>query len=260
VADTRAASDLRTDYLHLLKHAVTGLLEATPMTTRIEKGGTLKPVPLRRVEKRLEGRDWPPNAVTMVGMKRLDNVQACIEGALADDVPGDLLEAGVWRGGTSIFMRGVLKAHGVTDRKVVVADSFEGLPAPDTEQFPADAKSKLHRHDFLAVPQETVAEHFRRFGLLDDQVEFVKGWFRDTMPALAGRTWAVLRLDGDMYESTTNVLENLYPGLSPGGFVIIDDFHSLPHCRRAVRDYREAHGIEDEMHQIDWTGAYWRKG
>jgi hypothetical protein len=259
VSETRAATDLRTDYLQLLKRALIGLLEVSPTTGRF-RDGKIEAIPLRNMEKRLEGRDWPANGYTMVGMKRLDNVQKCIEDVLADGVPGDLVETGVWRGGTSIFMRAVLKAHGVEDRTVFVADSFEGLPAPDAETFPHDAKSRLHNYEFLAVSQETVAEHFGRFGLLDDQVEFVKGWFRDTMPSLAGRTWAVIRLDGDMYESTISVLENLYPGLSPGGYVIVDDYHSLAHCRKAVHDYREAHGIDGEIHQIDWTGAYWRKG
>ncbi len=109
------------------------------------------------------------------------------------------------------------------------------------------------------MSQETVAEHFQRFGLLDDQVRFVKGWFRDTMPTLADHKWAIIRLDGDMYESTMNVLENLYPGLSPGGYVIVDDYHAIPACRQAIGDYRDAHGIEEEIHQIDWTGSYWRK-
>jgi hypothetical protein len=186
-------------------------------------------------------------------------VQACVESVLADDVPGDLIETGVWRGGTSMFMRAVLKAHGITDRVVFVADSFEGLPAPDPEQYPADSKSMLHDLAYLAVPLETVQEHFGRYGLLDDQVRFVKGWFRDTMPTLSQHTWSVIRADGDMFESTITVLENLYPNLSPGGYLIIDDYHSLPHCQKAVTHYRVAHGIEDEIHTVDWTGAYWRK-
>jgi hypothetical protein len=253
------STDLRADYLQLLKRTLIGLSEAEPITAKLRDDGTLEAIPLRRMDVRLEGRDWPANALTMVGIKRLDNVQACIEDVLADDVPGDFVETGVWRGGTSIFMRAVLKAYGVTDRAIFVADSFEGLPPPDPERFPADSRSRLYKHDFLAVPQETVAEHFQRFGLLDDQVRFVKGWFRDTMPTLADHRWAIIRLDGDMYESTMNVLENLYPGLSPGGYVIVDDYHAIPACRRAVGDYRDAHGIEDEIHRIDWTGTYWRK-
>jgi hypothetical protein len=254
------STDLRADYLQLLKRTLIGLSEAEPITAKLRDDGTLEAIPLSRMDVRLEGRDWPANALTMVGIKRLDNVQACIEDVLAEDVPGDFVETGVWRGGTSIFMRAVLKTYGVTDRAVFVADSFEGLPPPDPERFPADTHSLLYtKHDFLAVSQETVAEHFQRFGLLDDQVRFVKGWFRDTMPTLVDHNWAIIRLDGDMYESTMNVLENLYPGLSPGGYVIVDDYHAVPTCRKAVGDYRDAHGIEEEIHQIDWTGTYWKK-
>ena len=68
----------------------------------------------------------------MVGLARLDNVQHCVEDVLRNRVPGDLIEAGVWRGGVTILMRAILKAHGVSDRNVWVADSFRGLPRPDT--------------------------------------------------------------------------------------------------------------------------------
>jgi hypothetical protein len=127
------------------------------------------------VQRRLEGRDWPADGLTMVGMKRLDNVQMCIERVLADRVPGDLVETGVWRGGTAMFMRAVLKAHGVTDRLVFAADSFEGLPVPDPAEYPVDEGSRFHESEYLAVPLETVKENFARYDLLDDQVRFVKG-------------------------------------------------------------------------------------
>jgi hypothetical protein len=253
------SSSLRERYLELLKLTLTGMSEAQPTFARFPKNGGMQVRPQQNVDARIEGRDFPANGLTMVGVKRLDNVQACIETVLTEGVPGDVIEAGVWRGGTSMFMRAVLNAHDASDRTVFVADSFEGLPPPDAERFPADASSKLHEFDFLSVPLEAVQEHFRRFGLLDDQVRFVKGWFRDTMPALSGNTWSVIRMDGDMYESTMNILENLYPGLSPGGYLIVDDYNALASCRRAVSDYRSAHGIEDEIHEIDWTGAYWRK-
>jgi O-methyltransferase len=256
---TRLSAELREQYLDLLKLTLTGLAEAEPTAHRVRNDGSVRVVPADLGERN-EGRDWPQNGLTMVGMKRLENVQACIEDVLAQDVPGDLIETGVWRGGTSIFMRAVLKAHGIDDRRVFVADSFEGLPPPDDEQYPADANTKLHELEFLSVSLETVQDHFRRLGLLDDQVRFVKGWFRDTMPTLTGEQWSVIRLDGDLYESTITVLENLYPNLSAGGYVIVDDYNSLWYCRKAVTDYREAHGITDEIHEIDWTGAYWRKG
>ena len=135
---------------------------------------------------------------------------------LTDGVPGDLIETGVWRGGATILMRAILKARGVTDRVVWVADSFAGLPAPNAARYPLDAGINLHRFPQLAVTLERVQDNFRRYGLLDDQVRFLKGWFRDTLPAAPIERLAVLRLDGDLYESTIQALESLYDKLSAG--------------------------------------------
>jgi O-methyltransferase len=220
-------------------------------------------VPMRRAvldrEKRIEGRDWPPSALTMIGMKRLDNLQACVEGVLLQGVPGDIVEAGTWRGGAAIFLRGLLKAYGVSDRSVWVADSFQGLPTPDGDRFPADAGYYEHPNPFLAISLEKVKLNFSRFGLLDDQVHFVKGWFRDTLPELQDKKWSVIRIDADMYESTMDSLNFLYPNLSVGGYVIIDDYGSLACCREAALDYRAANRISEEIQQVDWTGVYWQR-
>src|SRR5579872_440882 len=134
-------------------------------------------------------------------------------------------------------MRAILQAHGAQDRKVYVADSFEGLPAPDPEKYPADAGDNHHTFDHLAVSLEQVKENFTRYGLLDDQVCFIKGWFRDTLPTLRDKQWAVVRLDGDMYESTHDGLTNLYPNLAVGGYLIVDDYGAVKGCRQAIEDF-----------------------
>ncbi len=208
---------------------------------------------------RAEGRDWPARAHTMVGLKRLANVRTCVETILDDDVPGDLIETGVWRGGATIFMRAILKARGVNDRVVWAADSFAGLPAPDTIRYPSDEGITLHRFPQLAVPLERVQENFRRYGLLDEQVRFLKGWFRDTLPAAPIERLAILRLDGDLYESTIQALDGLYHKLSVGGFVIVDDYGNVAACRAAVDDFRAEHGIVDAIQPIDWGGVFWRR-
>lgn len=205
------------------------------------------------------GRDWPARAETMVGLKRLANARFCIESVLAEDVPGDIIETGVWRGGMSIFMRGVLKAHGVTDRKVWLADSFEGLPPPDPAHYPADRGLDLTKFGILSAGVEQVKRNFERYGLLDDQVGFIVGWFKDTLVNAPVTDLAVLRLDGDLYESTIQALEPLYPKLSAGGYCIIDDYGGIEACASAVTDYRKAHGIVDEIIDIDGWGVYWRK-
>jgi O-methyltransferase len=211
---------------------------------------------------RLEGRDWPGTATTMIGLARLNNLQQCAERVLRDGVPGDFIETGVWRGGACIFMRAILKAHGVTDRSIWVADSFAGVPAPNPEKYPADVPTEFYSQfftaDALAVSMEQVQENFRRYGLLDEQVRFLKGWFSETLASAPIESLAVARLDGDLYESTMDALVALYPKLSPGGFLIIDDY-CLPNCVKAVQDYRSRHGITDEIIPIDWSAIYWRK-
>jgi len=208
---------------------------------------------------RAEGRDWPTYGQTMLSMKRLDNIQFCVEQVIRNEVPGDLIEAGVWRGGASILMRAVLKAYGVRDRYVWVADSFQGIPPPDPEKYPQDAAIPYHTFPELSVSQEDVAANFARYGLLDAQVRFLKGWFRDTLPTAPIERLAVMRLDGDMYESTMDGLTALYPKLSVGGYVILDDYGHLPACTQAVEDYRTQNGITEAIQIIDFAGAYWQR-
>lgn len=207
-----------------------------------------------------QGRCWPPPAFaqTLVSRTRLDNVHHCIETVLGENVPGDFIEAGVWRGGVGILMRAVLAANHIDDRTVWLADSFAGLPAPNPSAYPADRDADFHEYDELAVPIDVVKDAFRRYGLLDEHVEFVPGWFNQTLPKLRNHRWALVRVDADMYESTSDALAYLYPGLASGGFVIIDDYVHEP-CRRAVEDFRTSFGIEDEIHRIDWAAAYWRR-
>jgi Macrocin-O-methyltransferase (TylF) len=218
------------------------------------------PVPIHEFNPRYreEGLDWPSTALTMVGRRRLHNFRLLIEQAIAEGIQGDILEAGVWRGGASILARAVLASHGVTDRRVILADSFEGLPPP-SEQFPADADADFHTHPELAVSLEQVQANFGRLRLLDDQVVFLKGWFRDTMPRVDAEALAVLRLDGDMYESTIVPLVHLYDRVSPGGWVIVDDYQIMRACRQAVRDFLAERGVRPRLRRIDHVGVYFRK-
>lgn len=206
------------------------------------------------------------SAVSMLPLARLDNLQDCIQGVVTDGVPGDFIETGVWRGGATIFMRAALKVLGVKDRVVWAADSFEGLPEPDAEKFPLEAKAyksaamtKYYKH--LAVGLEEVERNFAAYGMLDGQVRFLKGWFKDTLPSAPIERLAIMRLDGDYYESTRDALTNLYDKLSPGGYVIIDDYgeDSWTYCRKAVDEFREQRGIADPLVRVDKPCSFWRK-
>lgn len=204
------------------------------------------------------GRDWPSAAHTMIGTSRLDNLQTVVEKVLANNVPGDFIETGVWRGGASIFMRAVLKAHQITNRTIWVADSFAGLPPPDPKHA-ADVGDQHHKESYLAVSLEEVQENFRRYDLLDDQVQFLKGWFSETLARAPIPSLAVLRLDGDMYGSTIDALDALYPKVSVGGYVIVDDYGALAGCRQATEDFRRKADVRAPLVSIDWTGAFWQK-
>jgi len=247
------AAEARNRYIDLLKRCLTNVVYGGD-ASRLR--GETRPYD---AHLRVHGRDWPGQAHTMIGLPRLDNLQFCVQDVLARGVPGDLIETGVWRGGAVILMRGVLKAFGVTDRTVWAADSFEGLPPPDPERYPRDAGLDFSRFQELAVSLPEVQENFRRYDLLDERVRFLKGWFKDTLPGAPIERLAVLRIDGDLYESTMDALTHLYPKLSPGGYCIVDDYYDIEPCRQAVTDYRERHGVRDEIVRIDWTGVFWRK-
>jgi hypothetical protein len=205
-------------------------------------------------------------ALSTLPLARFQNLRASMDDVIRNNVPGDFIETGVWRGGATIFMRAFLKLHGITDRYVWVADSFEGLPEPDAEQFPLEAKthhgpvmSKVYNR--FAAGLEDVKNNFRAFDLLDEQVVFLQGWFKDTLSTAPIDALAVMRLDGDYYESTMDGLVNLYDRLSPGGYAIIDDYgeDSWTYCRKAVDDFRRERGIQEPLIGVDAKCYYWRK-
>ncbi len=196
---------------------------------------------------------------TMIGRKRLENIQYCVERVISDNVPGDFIETGVWRGGATIFMRGILAAYDINDRRVFVADSFEGVPPPshkEDEGFDLSASV----YPILAVSMDEVRDLFSRYGLLDDNVVFIKGWFKDTLPKAPIERLSILRLDGDLYESTMDTLNPLYDKVVQGGFIIVDDYESCQPCKNAINEFRRSRGITEELLKIDAQSVCWRKG
>lgn len=240
------------DYLDLMERCLLNLIYEDAPMDYWSKGQF-------QAAQRARGRDWPSQAHTMIGKMRLSNFRMAIETALRNGVPGDIIETGVWRGGACIMARAVLKAYGVSDRMVWVADSFAGLPVPDETRYPADAGDAHHTFKQLAVSLDQVQDNFRKYGLLDGQVRFLKGWFKDTLPGAPIERLCVLRLDGDMYESTMDALTALYDKVQPGGYVIVDDYN-IPNCRAAIADFRAQRAIVDQIFDIDGYGVYWQKG
>lgn len=290
---SRAHEALIVDYLRLLKNSLRNThyrsTEGVPLTVgevrlaeeaverlraRFAEGARAGTIPqaeevLRSLEMftpevgAVYARSNERQSYTLLEESSLDHVESCVRSVLERQVPGDLIECGVWRGGTCIFMRGLLKALGDNHRKVWVADSFQGLPEPDGAVSPLDAVS----HEFLkliggfSVSLEAVQKNFATFDLLDRQVRFLPGWFSETLPKAPIESLALMRLDADYYESTVQALDSLYAKLSPGGFVIIDDYGILPlGARRAVDEFRSRHAIEAPLFFADRAVAYWEKG
>jgi len=200
--------------------------------------------------------DWSPSkdstnttGLTLIGSKLLDEFRVMIEQVHDRKIPGEIVETGVWRGGACIWAAAVLE-YLKSDKKVYVCDSFCGLP------LVSDPKETISYDDAesLRVSLEEVEANFDRFGLKHRAV-FVKGWFKDTMPSL-NIPVSVLRLDGDMYESTRDVLKYMYDRVSPGGFVIVDDYQ-LPPCKQAVDELRSRQKIRGSLRVR--PGAWWQK-
>jgi hypothetical protein len=242
---------LRAAYLDLMRDSLIGRLNEDPALPASKVVGY-------KYDHRESGWDWPSQAPSMIGAKRMSNVRSECERVLNAGVPGDFMETGVWRGGACIMMRAVLRAYGVTDRRVIAADSFAGFPQP-SPGVKADAAFHLHAFSDFAVPLDQVKWAFARYGLLDEQVVFLEGLFKDTLPAAPVERLAVLRLDGDMYESTRDGLLHLYAKLAVGGTLIADDYFLFDCQRQAVDEFRAGQRITDPIVQIDDYGGYWIK-
>lgn len=221
----------------------------------------LRLVHIKKYDSRLRavGKDWPITAHTMIGLKRLDNIQRLVEEVLKNDIAGDLIETGVWRGGATIFMRAILKSYNIKNRYVWVADSFSGLPSPDLKNYPQDASSDLHTVRYLSVGLKEVKKNFASYDLLDNQVKFLAGYFKDTLKSTPIKKLAVIRFDGDTHEAVTLVLKYLYPKLSKGGFMIIDDYKVIRACKNGVDDFRRLNHITGEIKSIDSSSIFWQK-
>jgi O-methyltransferase len=203
---------------------------------------------------RENGADWPMFGYSMIGKYRIANIQLCLEAVQKENVPGDFVECGVWRGGASMFAKAVLNRLGDHSRTVWLCDSFEGMPVQRAEDRIDPALGGR-----IAVSLEQVRENFTRFGLLDDHVRFVKGWFSDSLASAPIEKISVLRLDGDYYSSTMDALTNLYDKVSPGGFIIVDDYYAFKSCEQAITDFCEQRKIKPDLVKIDDIGVYFRK-
>ncbi len=206
-------------------------------------------------EDRLYGKDWPKSAHTMIGLKRMDNLHESLDYVRTNNIEGDFIETGVWRGGASIFAKKYFDLYGM-NRKVFVADSFKGLPPPQVQE---DYGDPHHKIDFLRVSLSDVKNNFKMYQALDDNVIFLEGWFEDTLPNNEQiEKLSILRMDGDMFKSTMDVFESCYHKVVNGGRIIIDDY-CIPNCKNAVKKFRTDNSFDEEITVVDQCGIYWTK-
>lgn len=250
-----------TMYVRLLEMAVVGSL--------FDEKGHVEPDTTKELRthpydfaRRATGDDWPTVGHTMVGHLRIRNVREAIARVMhgPSAVHGDFAELGVWRGGVGIYARGLLDALDQSHRKVLMFDAFDTMES--------DGKYGAASH-YLSVSQKQVRHNFDKYGLLSDSVEFYSGLFRVTAQSFREsnidpygkpmRSIAVLRVDGNFYESYQDVFYSLYDFVPKGGIVILDDIMSHPPVQLFWKHFQEDQGLSITLHQIDHHSAWFLK-
>ena len=235
-------------------YAMAQLLTVTPL------GDFLRPAKLQRLRKVYH--------YSMTGYARLASVHDLALEVEAGKIPGAFVECGVWKGGSIGLMALVAKDSG-SYRKIVLFDSFEGLPQPTEADGPeakryaeGKAEGRLEAIDQCVGPLETVQElFFVKLGFPREQIDIRKGWFQDTVPGSGDSIGpiAILRLDGDWYDSTRVCLEGLYDKVVPGGYVVLDDYGYWEGCRKATDEFFAKRNLELDLIRIDDSCHLFRK-
>jgi len=273
-SDTHGAKpiDPATAYLNLLAGILSSSsLECDPAQMDVQY--------LRCLDPFRRGQVTPRVGITMAGHKRMQNIKELMMRVHESQTKGCYLEAGVWRGGMSVFAAAVVEAYGM-NRSVYLCDSYQGLPPPRKGSLRADESVYTDNPTFKALlskGEEEVVANFRFYGVPLTKVRTIRGFFVDSLPVLRdefmrrGEKISVLRLDGDMYDSTIDILYNLYDLVEVLGFIVIDDWGwaegtSVEKARwgakAAILDFRSIHRIEDAahvIHDVDGTSAWFQK-
>ena len=200
---------------------------------------------------------------TMTSVERILTLAAYVRSVVARGVPGDFVECGVWRGGSSMCIARTLLECGVSDRHLFLFDTYQGMTAPTNADvslrgervsgaFPGASESPRAGAYSLTSLSE-VRENLRSTGYAEQRMHFVPGPVEETIPEAAPQRIALLRLDTDWYESTIHELRHLYERVSPGGIVIVDDYGHWAGCRQAVDEFLATLDVVPVLHRIDYT-------
>ncbi|MEI7769490.1 MAG: TylF/MycF/NovP-related O-methyltransferase [Chloroflexales bacterium] len=201
---------------------------------------------------------------TLTTPERIFALCAAVRYIVRAGVPGDIVECGVWRGGSMMAAAYTLRDVGDVGRRLVLFDTFEGMSPPDqrdvsyTNEPAADRLARSSRADPRSVwayaPLEDVRANMASTGYPTGQIAYVPGKVEETIPTAAPGQIALLRLDTDWYVSTRHELEHLFPRIAPGGVLIVDDYGHWRGARQALDEYLAAHGVQLLLNRIDYTG------
>jgi len=200
---------------------------------------------------------------TLTNPERIVSLIRAIKHIETNNITGDIVECGVWKGGSIMAALKTLRNLKSFDRNIYLYDTFEGMSEPTEidKSFRGESASDafLKRDEFwnriecFSTLQE-VKENIYKIDYPTENIHFVKGKVEDTIPDLKiPEKIAILRLDTDWYESTLHEMEYLFPKLVKGGIIIIDDYGHWKGCKKAVDEYLKNNNIELFLNRIDYT-------
>lgn len=202
-------------------------------------------------------------AFTMTSDERIFALCEAVRHVARHGIPGDIVECGVWRGGSMMAAARTLMEAGETSRRLYLFDTFAGMPPPSghdrchdqrrAEELLADADPSVEDSIWCVASLDDVQQAMSSVGYPHENVRYVQGRVEETVPAQAPERIALLRLDTDWYESTKHELEHLMPRMSPGAVVIIDDYGWWQGARKAVDEYWREASLNVMLHRVDHT-------
>jgi O-methyltransferase len=199
---------------------------------------------------------------TMTSPERMYCLYKAVEHVSAAAIPGDVVECGVWRGGSSMLAASILEELGDRTRHSWLFDTFEGMSPPTSDDIAFSGEAAEGRweqdqaedhNEWCYAPLEDVQQNLRSTGRDENLLHFVKGKVEDTIPQHSPDQIALLRLDTDWYESTYHELIHLFPRIAPGGVLIIDDYGHWAGARKAVDQYLDERDIKLLLNRVDYT-------
>lgn len=248
------------DSLHSIRHSLHRLLPERLRRARVALDQLLYPPDFSKDEVRL---CEAVASYTMTGLERIVELHRAVRHLGTLGLRGDIVECGVWRGGSMMVVAQTLVEAGDTERDLHLYDTFEGMTAPTAEdrtyraesaaQLLARTRREVGASLWCWATEEDVRRNVLSTGYPASRVHIVKGPVEETLPGHLPEAISLLRLDTDWYRSTKHELVHLYPRVVPGGFVMVDDYGHWQGARKAVDEYFAENGLRPFLHRVDYS-------